>query len=112
MDATHFEAITAASSEPGLDGRIPVAKVIAKLINDASPMRTRLAFRRADAAGRSAREQNGDPTVGKSEVPTPATVFAVDCFLWLLKSSKDGLPIQIWDVENKFHGGDEWKALV
>jgi hypothetical protein len=112
MDATHFEAITAASSKPGPDGRIPVAKVIAKLINDASPLRTRLVFRRADAAGRSARERSGDPTVGRSDVPTPATVFAVDCLLWLLKCSKDGRTIEILDVENKLEGGAAWKDLV
>ena len=75
-----------------------------KRIDLASPIRTRLVFRRPDAAGRSKRERSGDPTSRGSDEPTLATICAIDSLLYLCASSKHGLPIQIWDVELKFTG--------
>ena len=108
MTAADFAAIMEASLKPEKDGegrwRIPRAQVIVKRIDLASPIRTRLVFRRPDAAGRSKRERSGDPTSRGSDEPTLATICAIDSLLYLCASSKHGLPIQIWDVELKFTG--------
>ena len=115
MDATHFEAIMAAPLKPEQDKqgrwRIPRAGAIVKRIDLASPIAPRLKFRPPNKAGRSAREQNGDPTTSSGQ-PTPATVRSIDSLVWLCKMSRDGLPIQIWDAELKAPCRDEWKALV
>ena len=114
MTAADFAAIMEASLKPEKDGegrwRIPRAQVIVKRIDLASPIRDRLKFRLADEAGRSARERLGDPTVGRSDVPTPSTVCAIDSLLYLCASSKHGLPIQIWDVETKLRD-DVWNDI-
>ena len=108
MKAEVFDAIMAAPLTPEQDDegrwRIPRAKAIVQQIDLASPIRTRLAFRRPDAAGRSKRERLGDPTVGRSDEPTLATIFSIDCLVYLLASSSNGLKIQVWDVENKDKG--------